>query len=130
MSQNVELVKGVYEGWARGDFSAGADVMAPDFEWRQLQTAVEPGVHRGAGTGRALRRIFEVYEDFSVQAEEYIDAGDSVVVVSRSQGTARGSGMRLDQRFAFVWTVRDGKLVGNEIYTDRREALKAVGLAE
>jgi ketosteroid isomerase-like protein len=37
--------------------------------------------------------------------------------------------MQLDQRFAYVWTVRDGMLVRNEIYPDRREALEAAGLA-
>jgi uncharacterized protein len=131
MSQaNVELVQRVFEGWAHGDFRAGADAISPDFEWHQLQTAVEPGAHKGAGVGGALRRIFEVYEDFSVEAEEYIDAGDNVVVVGRSRGIARGSRMELDQRFAFVWAVRDGKLTSNEIYADRDAALKAVGLSE
>ncbi len=36
--------------------------------------------------------------------------------------------MRLDQRFAFVWTVEDGKLVRTEVFPDRRKALAAAGL--
>jgi ketosteroid isomerase-like protein len=131
MSQdNVELVRGIYEGWARGDWAVGGDAISPDFEWRQLRSAVEPGAHTGAGVGEAMRRIFDIWEDFAVEAEEYIDAGDCVVVVARSHGVARGSRIELDQRFAFVWTVRDGRLIRNEIYKDRAEALKAVGLEE
>jgi len=128
--ENVDLVREVYEGWARGDFRAGADVLASDFEYRQLPGSVEPGSHRGADVGGAVRRIFEVYENFRVEAEEFIDAGDMVVVVARSSGTARGSKMQLDQRFAFVWTVDKGKLVRTEVFQDRREALESVELAE
>jgi uncharacterized protein len=123
---NVELVRELYDGWARGDFSAGAELLAPDFEWLQLAGAVEPGSHRGEEAGSALRRIFEVWADFSVRAEEFIDAGEKVVVVARSRGTAKRSGMELDQVFAYVWTVRDGKLVRNEVFADRRAAFASL----
>jgi ketosteroid isomerase-like protein len=128
MSQeNVEILRALYGPWARGDFHASADQVA-GFEWVQLTGAVEPGSHRGAEAQRALGRIFEVYENFRVEAEEYIDAEDKVVVVARCYGKARGSGMQLDEQFAFVWTVRDSKPVRMEQYPSRREALEAVGL--
>jgi uncharacterized protein len=126
----VEIVRTLFDGWARGDFSAGSEMLAPDFVWRPLRGVVEPGSHQGAGAGEALRRIFEVYEAFSVKAEEYIDAGDKVIVVARSRGIARASRLEMDQRLAFVWTVRDGKLVHNEQYASRHEALAALGLAD
>ena len=129
MSQeNVERVRAVYECMARGDFRASADHLAPGFEWEQLRGAVEPGSHRGAGVGLALGRIFEVYENLRIEAEECIDAGEKVVVVARIHGKARGSGMQLDEQFAFVWTVRDDKPARMEQYASRREALQAVGL--
>ena len=128
--ENLELVRTVYEGWARGDFRAGADLFAPDFEWKQRPDAVEPGSHRGPAIGTALRRILEVWEDYRLEAEEYIDATDAVVVVSRARGTARGSGIPLDQRMVVVWRARDGKLVGIEAFGTREEALEAVGLPE
>ena len=36
----------------------------------------------------------------------------------------------MDQRLAFVWTVREGKPVQMEQYPNREEALEAVGLEE
>ena len=128
--ENVELVRTVYEGWARGGFRAGSDVFAPDFEWKQRPDAVEPGSRRGAAIGTALRRIFEVWEDYRIEAEEYIDAANGVVVVGRARGTARRSGMPLDQRMVLVWRARDGKLIGIEAFGTRDEALEAVGLRE
>ena len=131
MSQeNVERVRTVYEGWARGDFRAGSDLFAPDFEWKQRPDAVEPGSHRGASIGTALRQLFAVWENYRIEAEEYIDAGDRIVVVGRARGTARGSGMELDQSIVLLWTARNGKLASIETVRDRAEALEAVGLRE
>jgi uncharacterized protein len=131
MSQeNVKLVRRILDGWAQGDFRVGRDLLTPDFEWHQFPEAVEPGTRRGAEVRGALRKLFEVYEDVRVDAREFIDAGDKVVVVGRSTATARGSVLRLDNPIAFVWTVRDGKLVRNEVFTNRRDALEAAGLRE
>jgi uncharacterized protein len=128
--RNVAVVRELYDGWERGDFSAGMELLAPDFEWVQLAGAVEPGSHRGAQAADALRRIFAMWADFSVRPEELIDAGEKVVVVARSRGTARASGVDLDQVFAYVWTVRDGKLARNEVFADRGVALRAAGLPD
>jgi ketosteroid isomerase-like protein len=131
MSQeNVERVRALYECFARGDFRASSDLLGPDFEWEQLPGAgVEPGSHHGSDAVRAVRSIFEVYENFRVEAEECIDAGDKVVVVARCHGKARASGMQLDEQLAFVWAVRDGKPTRMEQHPSRREALESVGLA-
>src|SRR5439155_13225529 len=100
MSQeNVEIVRAVYDCWRRGDFRETANKVAPDFEWKQIHGVVEPGSHVGSDPNRALRSIFEVYEgsifevyeDLRVEAEEYVDAEDTIVVVARAHGTARGS---------------------------------------
>lgn len=131
MSQeNVDLVRKIHEGWARGDFRVGTDLLAADFEWKQRPDAVEPGSLSGAAIGTALRHLFEVWENYRIEAEEYIDAGDEIVVVGRVRGTARGSGVELDQKTVIVWRARDGRLVGTEIYRDRSAALEAVGLPE
>src|SRR5215475_10210569 len=125
MSQeNVEMVRAVHEGWARGDFAIGTDLLAPDFEWHQFPQAVEPGTRRGPEVGNAFRRMFEIYEDMRVDPREFIEAGDKVVVIGRAFATARGSGMPLDTPVAFVWTLQDGKLLRNQVFTDRREALE------
>jgi ketosteroid isomerase-like protein len=130
MSQeNVEIVRRILDGWARGDFSVGADLLTPDFEWHQFPQAVEPGTRRGAEVGEALSKMFDVYDGLRVEAKEFIDAGDKVVVIGRATATAKGSGLRLDNPVALVWTLREGRLARNEVFTDGREALEAAGLS-
>jgi uncharacterized protein len=74
--------------------------------------------------------MFDVYEDMRVEAREFIDGGDKVIVTGRARATARESGMPLESDVALVWTLRDGRLIRNEVFTDRREALEAAGLSE
>ena len=131
MSQeNVEVVRTILEGWARGDFGVGRELYSADFEWKQRPDAVEPGSHRGESVGTALRQLFEVWENYRIEADEYIDAGDRIVVVGRARGTARGSGMELDHSICLVWTARNGKLASFETVRNRSDALRAVGLGE
>jgi ketosteroid isomerase-like protein len=130
-AENVELVRALYARWARGDFGAAPELLAPEFEWHPPTNAEELAARRGTTIGRSLREIFEVYRDFRIEAEEYIDARDEgVVVVARSRGTARQSGMEFDQMFAYVWTVRNGRLARAQVYGERTEALEAVRLSE
>jgi hypothetical protein len=51
--------------------------------------------------GDALRRMFDVYDNVRVEAKEFIDAGDKVVVIGRTRATARGSGLQLDSEIAW-----------------------------
>ena len=129
MSQeNVEVVRRIFDGWSQGDFSVGRDLMTADFEWQQQADAVEPGSRRGAAIATAFRNLFDVWESYRIVTDRYLDAGDKVVVFAHNRATARGSGMKLDQPFAYVWTVQAGKLARVEIYGNEREALEAAGL--
>jgi ketosteroid isomerase-like protein len=128
--ENVETVRAVHDGWAQGDFGVARELLAPDFSWDQPAEAVESGSRRGPEIRDALRNLFDVYDDYRVEASEFIDGGDEVVVVARSRGTAKASRMELDQMFAFVWTVQGGLLARLRVFTDREQALEAAGLSE
>jgi hypothetical protein len=45
-------------------------------------------------------------------------------------GRGRGSGIEIDALFYDVYTVHDGKIVRMDQFTERRQALEAVDLAE
>ena len=48
----------------------------------------------------------------------------------RLQGRGRGSGVEVDARFYDVYTLRDGLIVRMDQFTERSQALEAVGQAE
>ncbi|HEY6671118.1 MAG TPA: nuclear transport factor 2 family protein, partial [Solirubrobacterales bacterium] len=82
----------------------------------------------------AIRDNFErwasAWEDLQVTAEEFLDAGDCVLVTEHHRGRGRGSGIEVDTRFYYVYTVCDGKVVRADEYAERAEALEAAGLRE
>jgi len=125
MSQeNVELVKAIYEAWDM-DASAG-DLIATDIEYVNPPYAVEAGTRRDR---RALSSVRDVYPDFRVEPERYIDAGDNVVVIGTARGTS-ASGVETRWRQGYVWTVSEGKAVRFRWFNDPTEALEAAGLSE
>lgn len=75
-------------------------------------------------------RWASAFEDLTVTFEEFIDAGDQVVVVAHHQGRGRKSGVAVDARYFEVYTLREGKVSQIDEYDDRAEALEAAGLSE
>ena len=68
--------------------------------------------------------------DYSLEAPELIDAGDSVIVVLHEQARGRGSGVGLERNWAQLWTFRNGRIIRMEAFRTREEALDAVELSE
>jgi uncharacterized protein len=122
MSANVELVRSIYALWSKSE--SASHLIDPDIEYVNPPYAVESGVRRGRG---ALGRIREVYPNFRVEPERFLDAGEHVVVIGVARGTS-ASGIEANWRQGYVWTVRDGKAVRFRWFSDPAEALQAVGL--
>jgi ketosteroid isomerase-like protein len=72
----------------------------------------------------------EAFDALKAETEEFIDAGDRVVVPIRFGGKARYTGMDVTFAVVHVVTVRDGKVAWTDMYRERSEALEAVGLRE
>jgi ketosteroid isomerase-like protein len=73
----------------------------------------------------------EDWEWFKSYLEEFIDAGnDRAVVVCRSVGKGRRSGVEVEMVAGEVWGFREGKISSLFIYRDKSEALAAAGLAQ
>jgi ketosteroid isomerase-like protein len=49
------------------------------------------------------------WSEFTAVPDEFLDAGDEVVVLGRYRGTAKQTGKRLDVPFVHVWSLRDRK---------------------
>ncbi|HET7743156.1 MAG TPA: nuclear transport factor 2 family protein [Gaiellaceae bacterium] len=111
---NAALATRSYEAFARDDMDAVLADMHPDIEWHQAQGLPHGGTYRGLDEVR--RNIFDPldrdwWEEFVVEPEELIEAGDQCVVLGRYRGVAKGTGKRLDVPFVHVWTFRDGLAV-------------------
>jgi uncharacterized protein len=128
MSQeNVKLVREVFAAYERGDLSTAMSYYEPDVVF---SPAEEPPIHGRDAVIEYLQRWEEPWDDYEAEGEEFIDAGDSVVVTFHAKGRGRASGIEVDARSYQVYSLHNGKLARMDEYTDRREALQAAGLSE
>lgn len=131
MSQeNVETLNEVYEEWARGNFRAGEGLFDRLVVCVVSPGSPEPGVYLGMDeVNKWMRQQLEAWETLTIQAEEFIDAGDTVVVAVHRRGVGRRAGASVEDRHFHLWTFRGRTVVRYEIVPARAEALEAAGLS-
>jgi ketosteroid isomerase-like protein len=83
-----------------------------------------------AGYARWLGDWGAAWSAWSLDPEEFIDAGDCVVAVVRLKARGQSSGIEVERRDALVYKLREVKIVRLDYYNNREQALKAVRLAE
>ena len=133
MSQeNVDVVR---EGFARyaATGELATELIRDDFAWdmSNFHGWPEQQVYEGLDETRAfLANWADAWDDWELEVEAFLDAGDKVVALVRQSGTSKAAGMPVEMSFAQVFTVRDGKQARMDMYSDRDEALEATGLSK
>jgi ketosteroid isomerase-like protein len=128
MSQdNVEIVRRVYEAWARDELPGPAGLFDAQIEYVNPPDAVEPGTRHGlVAFTQAVRDSFEGWGDRQIEPERFISAGERVAVVVRYRAHWRTSGVDVAAHESALWTVRDGKVVRYEWFHGPNDALEAL----
>jgi ketosteroid isomerase-like protein len=103
----------------------------PDVEYDLSRQGVDSEVYHGYDGSLRMREQYRAaWQEFRMEVEETIDAGDSVVLFTHNTGLSR-SGIRLSVRVGHVMTFRDGKIVRFQyIGEDRAACLEAAGLED
>jgi len=129
MSQeNVELIRAGFAAHNRGDLDALVEVYDPDVVFETLLL----GTHHG---NEAIRLIYEenqkTLSGYDVVPVELIDSGDQVVAVAEVKGVGPASQIAMDgDQFAFVFTIKNGRVVREQAFRNRVEALEAAGISD
>ena len=127
-TESADLVRSLYEAFARGDVPAVLGAMAEDIEWHEAEGMPYGGVHHGPnGVAQGVfGPLLQDIPDFTVTPEEIIASGDRVAVVGRYRGTGAASGERLDMPVVHVWDVADGKIARFRQFADTGKFLEVV----
>jgi uncharacterized protein len=132
MSQeNVEVVRRGYEAFNRGNLDGMVADFAPTFEY--VASGAVPGtrgVYRGPEGFKEFMGWFGEFSGARADIKELTDAGDRVLAGITARGRGKRSGVESGWHLWHLWTLRDGKVVRGEGFTDRDEALEAAGLRE
>jgi ketosteroid isomerase-like protein len=133
-TENVARCREAFELWnADADIDRVLELYSPDIEL--IFSPTDAGVFtepvlRGRDAVRGFLMDFvEQWDRWRWDVEEYLDAGEHVVVLLRGVGTGRASPVDVPTPpFAYVCTYRDGLVVRMQDFADQDEALRSVGL--
>jgi ketosteroid isomerase-like protein len=123
---NIDTAKSAYQAFGRGDLEALKEDFAEDAVWVTSDELPLGGVVEGRDQILGnFAQIPNYWSSFSVEPEEFIDAGDYVVVRgTQHAGNDKGS---FDAPFVHLLKYEDGKTVRGEFFTDSAKAAKLLG---
>jgi ketosteroid isomerase-like protein len=125
---NADVIQNLYAAAARGDGETMVAALAPDVAWTEMAGFPYAGTYHGPDevVQNVLARIEEEWEDFRINADELLEAGDRVVMVGSYDATYRATGKRMQARVVHVWRVQDGKIAEFEQFTDTLKVAEAL----
>ena len=125
---NVAVVRGLYDAFARGAISAVLAGLDAEVEWRVPPGSPYGGTYRSpeAVLQEVFGRLAAEWEGWRMTLDEVLDAGDHVVVLGTESGTHKRTGRRAQVMAAHVFRLRNAKVVQFTDYVDTHEVARAM----
>jgi ketosteroid isomerase-like protein len=130
--QNVELVRRLLEVYNERSFAENGDLLDSNIVW-DVSRVQFPDAASYTGRTQLLKFVETWEEGFEaehVDVQDVVDAGERVVIMVHHRGRGKISKIEVEQRFAMVWTLRDGRAMRMDMYPTWEDALEAVGVGE
>jgi uncharacterized protein len=131
-NENIEIVRGIYEAFGRGDVPAVLGRMDAAIEWREADNFLYADRNPYLGPQAVLEGVFmrlaTEWDGFAVTPAEWLNAGEHIVVLGIYGGAYKATGKEVRAQFAHVWRLREGKVVQFQQYTDTRQFAEATGV--
>jgi ketosteroid isomerase-like protein len=129
-SSHVDRVRAGTGAFNRGEYDGALDMLAADFTWDTTKAVPDGRTYCGREEIKAYwLDVADRWDSLRIEADEWIDAGDRVVMLGRLVGVGSGSGVPVEGPWNQVWSFEGGALVRCENYVDPDEALSAGGVA-
>jgi ketosteroid isomerase-like protein len=117
---NLETVQRFYSGAAAGDMDEVRSIMAARVTWQQ--TPGWPDASTFGTPDEVIDGVFaklgSEWDGFKGVPEEFIDAGDKIIVLGTYSGTSKATGRSFQAPFAHVFTVQDGAVTALRQFAD------------
>ena len=128
--ENVEIVRSQVERF-RTTGEASPETSAEDIAWYDPPDFPDAQVHIGMeGVLEALGTWGAAWSEWQIELNEYVDAGERVLVRGRQWGRGKDTGVLVEQPLCLVYLLRGGKVTEVRAFFDEPQALEAAGLRE
>jgi hypothetical protein len=124
----IQALRRIYNAFSRWDVEELARDVTHDFELLIPETVPWGGTFHGGDGVKAFATVFRDHvEGQWAEPDDYIDGGDSVIVLGRLRGRAIATGREYEVRFAHAWTLSDGMPARCRNYFDTAPIMAALG---
>lgn len=132
-SPNTQLVRGLYDDFSSGNIPGALARMSPDIVWNEANNFPYADGNPYIGPDAVLQGVFArigaEWDGFTVEIDEILDAGDTIVGLGRYRGVCKATGREQDTQIAHVFRVRDGKIVAFQQHADTLHVARVMGRA-
>jgi uncharacterized protein len=129
--ENVEVVRRICGRLNARDVPGAIELVSDDIVSFPAEHQPEPGALRGSeALADYFRGWLDAYDAYEIQVSEYIDLGEHVVAVGGVSGHGRRSGALVSLDDAWMFRLRDGKIVEYRECGTKERALEVAGLSE
>lgn len=130
--ENLAVVEHLYAALQARDYDAFRRICAEDITWIQNEGFPGGGTWRGAEA--IVENVFKSFkrewDGWKFEIEQYLDAGETIIVLGRYAGTYRESGKPMSAAAAHVYDVAKGKISRFRQYTDTFSIIRAMEKAQ
>ena len=126
--EDVERLRGAYQAFNDGGgVEAILERLGTEFQIRDRESSPDRATRFGReGIKQLFDSYMEAFDALRFDPEEFIDAGDQIVVSLHQRIRGKGSGAEVVGRIAHVWTMRGGAALRLRIFSDKERALEAL----
>jgi uncharacterized protein len=125
---DVESLRRIYNAFSRWDVEELVGDLAHDVEWSLPDTLPWGGTRHGHDGVLAFVSVSNDHvEGRWADPDDFLDAGDRLIVQGRMRGRAKASGRGYEVDFVHIWTMTDGVASRMRAYFDTAPIMAALG---
>lgn len=128
---NIAVVDGLYQAFAKGDIPAALAPMDANIVWNEAENFPYADHNPYLGPEAVLNGVFarigtewEYWNLTDIELHEM--SGNKVLATLRYDAKHKKTGRVIDSQTAHLWTLKDGKIVAFQQFTDTKQAVEAV----
>lgn len=130
MAGHVGQMRERYEEFNRGDVAGATQTWAQDFVWQGSNSTELPGGGEHTGKDQALQVLQQAvgaWDEFRLTADEFLEEGDTVVVLGHTDVSKGGRSARTP--VVHIWRWQGDEIKRFQILTDTLQTAQLLGMA-
>jgi ketosteroid isomerase-like protein len=131
MAGKSDALRDRYQRFSQGDLEGALDLWSDDFVWEGSNASDLPGSGRHEGKQAAievLQQAVGAWDKFELSADEFIEQGDTVVVLGHTDVAKGERSERLP--VVHIWRYRgDEEICRLQILSDTLQSARILGIA-